>query len=148
MNTVGRSSRNNEVIAKIQDIMLRQNYYAHNFYHFKDDILGRPQEAFISIEAREGPDSRTHNAPKVAEVSVAMHLDQNTKGRDILIFPKRGDRMRRVSETSAMYDPLQYPLLFPIGDSTGWNAHGFRNSNARRRAQMTCHDYYKYKLYR
>jgi hypothetical protein len=56
--------------------------------------------------------------------------------------------MRRVSETSAMYDPMQYPLLFSIGDSTGWNAHGFRNSNARRRAHMTCHDYYKYKLYR
>jgi hypothetical protein len=48
MNMVRRSSRDNEVIAKIQDIMLRQNYYAHNFYHFKDDILGQPQEAFIA----------------------------------------------------------------------------------------------------
>jgi hypothetical protein len=89
MNMVRPSSRDNEVIAKVQDIMLRQNYYAHNFYHFKDGILGQPQEAFISIETREGPDSRSHNAPKVAEVSVAMHLDQNTKGRDIIIFPRR-----------------------------------------------------------
>ena len=148
MNMVGGSSHDIQVIAKIQDIMFRQNYYAKHFYYFKENILGHPQEAFISIEARPGPDSRTYNAPKVAEVSVAMHLNQDTKGRDIIIFPKRGDRMRRVSETSAMYDPLQYPLLFPIGDSTGWNAHGFCNSNALTRARMSCHDYYKFKLYR
>ncbi|KAG9319383.1 hypothetical protein KVV02_002733 [Mortierella alpina] len=76
--------------------------------------------------AREanGRAQRQYDIPSANEVAVLMPDDGTaTEPRDIVIQGK-GGYLRRIFETHAVYDPLQYVLLHPRGED-GWtyNAH-------------------------
>ncbi|RHZ07782.1 hypothetical protein DYB37_011139, partial [Aphanomyces astaci] len=77
-----------------------------------------PQDVNATIRPRGGNFSRNYNIPSVAEVAFCYQYEPNTVGRDIVVMPRYG-HFQRVSEVASMYDPLQYPLLFPLGES-GW----------------------------
>ena len=65
-------------------------------------------------------DQRRYNAPTVSQVGVIiLDTEASTSGR-ALIIETQGNMLHRISETNAAYDPLQYPLLFPRGE-TGWS---------------------------
>ncbi|OWZ08500.1 Helitron helicase [Phytophthora megakarya] len=54
--------------------------------------------------------------PTVSEVGVVMVDDRNTRNtRNLIVyFKQRG--LFRIFESNPMYDPLMYPLLFPVGE--------------------------------
>jgi hypothetical protein len=60
-----------------------------------------------------------------------------TSNRDIILRNIDGS-LKRVSQKSGAYDPLQYPLLFPLGDY-GWSIPLPGNP-------VTIMDFYRYRL--
>ena len=76
----------------------------------------------IHIRCDPGLDQRVFNTPTSSEVAaIWVENDENTniRFRDITIYGHSGDS-HRVHYYYGCYDPLQYPLLFPYGES-GWH---------------------------
>jgi hypothetical protein len=64
-------------------------------------------------------DRRRYNRPTVSQVgALLVDSDEPSSGRDIIIETCQGE-LKRICELSQSYDPLQYPLLHPHGES-GW----------------------------
>jgi hypothetical protein len=67
-------------------------------------------------------DKRRYNLPGAASTEVAVIVpgdgDEATEPRDI-VLRRRGGGLRRINETSPMYQALHYVLLFPTGQ-LGW----------------------------
>ena len=103
----------------------------------------------VAIRPRYGRDSRTHNAPDVAEVAICMDYDLNSVGRDIVVMPRQR-KIEQVSEVAAAYDPLQYPVLFPLAES-GWDFLMVQNpsavSSSEGAKRLTLMQYTNYKQY-
>ncbi|RLN80540.1 hypothetical protein BBJ28_00015820 [Nothophytophthora sp. Chile5] len=108
----------------LEDLMARYNPFAQQFLTFgerlREDIASGKE--VVDIVYKLHADHRhpgTHNLPTASEVAATMVEDENLdKHRDLLLYARdRG--LLRLFETSPMYDPLQYPLLFPLGD-LGW----------------------------
>nr|XP_043631589.1 uncharacterized protein LOC122603041 [Erigeron canadensis] len=78
-------------------------------------------------------DMRQYNKPTVSEVAVLITNDfgENTEPRDIIVSPKNGG-LRRISELHQLYMALQYPLLFPYGE-TGYHPQIPYHKNTGRR---------------
>ena len=76
----------------------------------------------IKIRCDSGLDQRVYNTPSSSQV-VAIWVDDdpsaNIRTRDISVYCHSGET-HRVQYYFGCYDPLQYPLLFPHGDS-GWH---------------------------
>jgi hypothetical protein len=76
----------------------------------------------IHIRSNASLDQRVYNAPSSSQVA-AIWVDENTSeqhmSRDIIVYSHSGCS-HRVQYYFGCYDPLQYPLLFPYGD-TGWH---------------------------
>jgi hypothetical protein len=104
-----------------------------------------PQDVQVKIRPRKMILSRNYNAPTVAEVAFCCRYESNTVGRDIVVMPHCG-QLQRVSEVSSMYDPLQFPLLFPLGES-GWEMNMVHDPYDESSKRMSLHEYCKYKLY-
>lgn len=76
----------------------------------------------IQIRCDAGLDQRVYNTPSVSQVAAVWVDDDpsaNIRIRDISIYGHSGDS-HRVHYYFGCYDPLQYPLLFPFGES-GWH---------------------------
>ncbi|RHY51534.1 hypothetical protein DYB38_005830 [Aphanomyces astaci] len=116
---------------------------------YKDEHTGDepfdPQDVQVRIRPRKGPLGRNYNVPSVAEVAFCYQFESSTAGRDIVIMPRCG-QLQRVSEVSSMYDPLQYPILFPLGES-GWEMDMSQDPNDDSSKRMSIHQYSNYKLY-
>ncbi len=73
----------------------------------------------IQIASNHNMDRRRYNRPTISQVgALIVDSDQPTLGRDIIIESCQGG-LKRISELNHAYDPLQYPLLHPHGE-TGW----------------------------
>ncbi|KAK9105322.1 hypothetical protein Scep_022166 [Stephania cephalantha] len=80
------------------------------------------------------------STPQVATILIGNDSLEDLRERDIIIETKSGS-LRNIADTAAYYDPLQYPLLFPLGQH-GWHLE-LCNSNHRR---ISCRQYYSYVL--
>ncbi|KAG7990160.1 hypothetical protein I3843_02G011400 [Carya illinoinensis] len=97
----------------------------------------------IHIRSDVGLDQRVFNVPTSSQL----------RGRDIYVFSHSGGS-HIVQYYFGCYDPLQYPLLFPLGD-TGWH-QGIQRVNRgstlttlnrkRKDPIVSCREYYCYKL--
>ncbi|KAL3820595.1 hypothetical protein ACJIZ3_006500 [Penstemon smallii] len=77
------------------------------------------------VVLRKNPcaDQRTHNLPTVDEVAAIWRdVPEGDIGcqRDIRVYTD-GSRGHKIRYYYGCYDPLQYPILFPYGE-TGWHA--------------------------
>jgi len=94
-------------------------------------------------------DRRTHNAPTANIIGAIVPHDDERNPRDIVIscrdrFDEQGrHQLQRISELSAMYDPLQYVLLHPRGE-LGWTTN--LPLNTERERFITPLMYYCYKI--
>ncbi|XP_028100698.1 uncharacterized protein LOC114300041 [Camellia sinensis] len=109
----------------------------------------------IIIKSDVSLDQRVYNQPSASQVAaIWSENDVLTKeiSRDIVVHQISG-HSEKVQWYFGCYDPLQYPLLFPYGES-GWH-YGidrvdkkkpkcFRNK--RIRTTISCCEYYCYKL--
>ncbi|OWZ01244.1 Helitron helicase [Phytophthora megakarya] len=72
----------------------------------------------LRLHVGHGTNPGTHNTPTASEVA-AVIIDANAaQPRDIVLYTRQGG-FNRIYETNTHYDPLQYPLLHPYGES-GW----------------------------
>lgn len=76
----------------------------------------------ISIRKDCGLDQRTYNAPSTSQVAAIWVEGNNIEGRysrDVVVHG-HSNNSYKVEPYFGCYDPLQYPLLFPLGQ-TGWH---------------------------
>ncbi|KAG6720710.1 hypothetical protein I3842_03G074600 [Carya illinoinensis] len=141
-NRISDSDRMNpSIIAQLIDI-LHINPYSLFFRSLGD--LSNLENQVIHIRSDVGLDQ-----PIWVENEDADQL----RGRDIYVFSHSGGS-HIVQYYFGCYDPLQYPLFFPLGD-TGWH-QGIQRVNRgstlttlnRRRKDpiVSCREYYCYKL--
>lgn len=108
-----------EIVRKLTEI-LEENPYVKIFrrlteYCSLDDVK-------LSITKDVRLDQRVYNAPtadQVAAVWIEGNNDNVGFERDIIVSAHSGDQYR-IMHYFGCYDPLQYPLLFPRGE-TGWH---------------------------
>ncbi|KAG6674120.1 hypothetical protein I3842_15G025900 [Carya illinoinensis] len=106
------------IIARLMDI-LEVNPYCRFFRTLSN--ISSLENHTIRIRSDIDLDQRVYNAPLVSQVAAIWTETDNCteqKGRDIIVFNKAGGS-HIVQYYFGCYDPLQYPLLFPFGDS-GW----------------------------
>ncbi|XP_042970258.1 uncharacterized protein LOC122302876 [Carya illinoinensis] len=119
-NRISDSDRMNpSIIAQLIDI-LRINPYSMFFRSLGD--LPNLENQVIHIRSDAGLDQRIFNAPTSSQVAVIWVENEDAdqlEGRDICVFSHSGGS-HIVQYYFGCYDPLQYPLLFPFGD-TGWH---------------------------
>nr|XP_043613380.1 uncharacterized protein LOC122585314 [Erigeron canadensis] len=77
----------------------------------------------------QGRQASQYNRPTVSEVAVLVtnDFDENTEPRDIIVRARQGG-LQRISELHQLYIALQYPLLFPYGE-TGYHEHILYHNN-------------------
>ena len=68
------------------------------------------------IAARE-KDGRTYNLPNVSEVAALIVGDFDPDSRRDIIVETQNGELQRIHELHPSYLPLQYPLLFPYGET-------------------------------
>ncbi|XP_035539697.1 uncharacterized protein LOC118344048 [Juglans regia] len=119
-NRISDSDRMNpSIIAQLIDI-LRINPYSVFFRSLGD--LPNLENQVIHIRSDAGLDQRVFNAPTSSQVAAIWVENEDADqlgGRDICVFGHSGGS-HIVQYYFGCYDPLQYPLLFPFGD-TGWH---------------------------
>ncbi|XP_021991288.1 uncharacterized protein LOC110888052 [Helianthus annuus] len=92
-----------------------------------------------------------YNRPNVSEVVVLITNDfgENTEPRDVIVSTKNGV-LQRISELDQLYMLLQYPLLFPYGE-TGFHEriryHDHTGRRATKRQCVTMREYYCYRIH-
>ncbi|XP_071726987.1 uncharacterized protein [Rutidosis leptorrhynchoides] len=94
--------------------------------------------------------SRQYNTPTVAEVAALITSDfgQCTTTRDIIV-QKKNCPPKRISELHQLYMALQYPLLFPYGETGYHEEIPYHNNNGRRKTNrgfVTMREYYCYMI--
>ncbi|KAG7992318.1 hypothetical protein I3843_02G121700 [Carya illinoinensis] len=137
------------IIAQLMDL-LRINPYSTFFRSIGD--LPNLEYQKICIKLDPGLDQRVFNAPtslEVAAIWVENDDSEHLTPRDIFVFNHIGGS-HLVQYYFGCYDPLQYPLLFPLGD-IGWH-QGIQRINKRTISKkrkdpiVSCREYYCYKL--
>ncbi|XP_042944678.1 uncharacterized protein LOC122278566 [Carya illinoinensis] len=116
------------IIAQLMDL-LRVNPYSTFFRSIGD--LPNLEYQKICIKSDPGLDQRVFNAPTSSEVAaiwVENDDSEHLTPRDIFVFNHVGGS-HLVQYYFGCYDPLQYPLLFPLGD-IGWH-QGIQRINKR-----------------
>lgn len=103
------------------------------------DVIGL--RIFESVQT----DLRRYNKPSATEVAAVIVGDLEGKPRDLIVYPKQGG-MRRIFETWAQYDPMQYPLLFPRGE-LGWKKQILYKNNKTRYGtpNVSTREFYAYR---
>ncbi|XP_021991362.1 uncharacterized protein LOC110888130 [Helianthus annuus] len=92
-----------------------------------------------------------YNRPNVSEVAVLMTNDfgDNTEPRDVIVSTTHG-ALQHISELHQLYMPLQYPLLFPYGE-TGFHErihyHDNTGRQATKRQCVTMQEHYCYRIH-
>ncbi|KAG6730872.1 hypothetical protein I3842_01G101300, partial [Carya illinoinensis] len=116
-NRISDSNRMNpSIIAQLIDI-LRINPYSVFFRSLGD--LPNLENQVIHIRSDAGLDQRVFNAPTSSQVAAIWVENEDADqlgGRDICVFSHSGGS-HIVQYYFGCYDPLQYPLLFPLGDT-------------------------------
>ncbi|EPZ36366.1 hypothetical protein ROZALSC1DRAFT_31476 [Rozella allomycis CSF55] len=115
----------------IGDLLHRINPYVMLFQHLRK--IQAP-EICLQLKANSPMDLRRHNLPTADDVSVLIIDNENEKNKREFILRHRDNSLKTISELSRHYDPLQYPLLFPHGES-GWTPN-FMNTRGRRITQL------------
>ncbi|KAL0277960.1 UNVERIFIED_CONTAM: hypothetical protein Sradi_7309600, partial [Sesamum radiatum] len=108
--------------ATVQKLLrvLEGNPYAKIFRRLKDYPSVKDIQLHISKDVKL--DQRVYNSPTADQVA-AIWVEGNDGDipfeRDIIVHSHSGHR-HRIKHYYGCYDPLQYPILFPRGD-TGWH---------------------------
>uniref|UniRef100_A0A803MEP6 Helitron helicase-like domain-containing protein n=1 Tax=Chenopodium quinoa TaxID=63459 RepID=A0A803MEP6_CHEQI len=119
--------------------LMELNPYAQFFRSLKD--VNMVDASHIIIRSDPDQDQRTHNAPTSSQVEASWLEDAGTSAplqRDIVVHAHSGAH-HRILHYYGCYDPLQYAILFPYGQ-TGWHRQIYRYKTKYLRRQQ-CHTF-------
>ena len=108
-----------DLVAKLITVV-EENPYAQFFRSLHCMVV--EDNTTIAINHDLVPDQRTYNAPtsdQVAGILVDNVADISNHGLHILVHGK-SNRKHQIRHFYGCYDPLQYPIIFPLGDC-GWH---------------------------
>ncbi|KAG3198407.1 hypothetical protein PC128_g6044 [Phytophthora cactorum] len=141
-----------ERLTTLEMMMQSYNPFAQRFLSYAEKIrqdreAGRP---VMDLKFQLHVDKHrpgTTNLPTTNEVGAVMIEDGISKYRDLILYTKRNGLLR-IFEANPMYDPLQYPLLFPGGD-LGWTyTDKYANGNRYRQKDTMSHrEHVAYRLF-
>ncbi|RLN88534.1 hypothetical protein BBJ28_00025153, partial [Nothophytophthora sp. Chile5] len=142
------------ILFDLEQMMERYNPFAQDFLYF-GKVLRRQREAgqqpvdiVFKLHANNRASPGTYNLPTTSEVAAVMIDDGNIgHHRDLLLYT-RDHTPTRLFETHAIYDPLQYPLLFPCGEP-GWTYTDTYANGAivRNKREMPLREHVAYRLH-
>ena len=114
------SGMNRVMLREVQSILHSINPFVQQFKSAGEAAAGGNDLELI-IRADTGDvDCRRYNLPTAAgEVTALLPGEPIPAPRDIVI-QHRSNRLQRIAESNAAYDPLHFPLMFPHGE-TGWH---------------------------
>ncbi|XP_050233165.1 uncharacterized protein LOC126681661 [Mercurialis annua] len=119
MNAVGEADLNRQLMEKLMSI-LADNPYAQFFRSLNNYESHKNIEIRIASTVRSN--QQVYNAPTSSEVA-AIWVEGNSPNapfeREIIIHAHSGHNYK-IKQFFGCYDPLQYPFLFPKGES-GWH---------------------------
>ncbi|XP_019181597.1 PREDICTED: uncharacterized protein LOC109176597 [Ipomoea nil] len=140
-NRVGYVDRLDRSIVSDLVELMSQNPYAQFFRSLKDVNFG--DDFVISLNSTTSLDQRVYNLPtasQVAAIWLENDSDRVPANRSIKVYACSGCS-HSVQYYYGCYDPLQYPLLFPFGQ-TGWHEGIERNfdlsCNKVRKQHQSC----------
>jgi hypothetical protein len=110
-----------EAVRTIESVLRDHNPYAHQFLRLSESIASvdsMSDDLAVALTLLPNTDRRVNNLPSAAEVAIVVPDGPTDAGRDVIVH-SRGHGLHKISETSAFYEPLRYPLLFPRGE-LGW----------------------------
>ncbi|XP_019151940.1 PREDICTED: uncharacterized protein LOC109148659 [Ipomoea nil] len=107
-----------EVVHDIKQALDEHNVLVKSFRMTKSFIESNPQTQIrMRLIGKRTKDARTYALPTTSEVATLIvgDIDPYMGQRDIIIESRSGV-LKRISELSPAYLPLQYPILFPYGE--------------------------------
>lgn len=129
INVAGNRTINESTMNSLQQMMHDFNPFVRSFKTMNEIASEQPggiRDLKLILKAEGTPDSRRYNGPTGSEqigvliVGGESNINEEPKHRDIVLRLKGpGSHLDRINEIHQHYDPLQYVLMFPTGDS-GW----------------------------
>lgn len=104
-----------DIISELIDV-LNTNPYSQFFHSLRE--IPNIEEYEIRLKANPQINHQTAQPPSISQVAVMWIEDEEAaelNERDILV-QKHDGHSQRISHYYGCYDPLQYPLLFPLGE--------------------------------
>ena len=127
------------LILDIQRSLHEHNFLVRRFKSSVERCVSEQGFLLLSAEARPAGDhAGRYNPPVEEDIAVILDASEGNR-RDIVLRPRGGGR-EAISSLHRFYDALQYPLLFPRGDST-YHIEIWQRAGDRR---ITCSQYYRY----
>ncbi|XP_071901098.1 uncharacterized protein [Coffea arabica] len=128
------------VVLKLIEVM-KNNPYACFFRSLRH--VPNLESHQIVLKTHCDSDQRVFNKPTVSQVA-ALWVEgegaEQTYSRHIQVYTNGGES-RRVQYYYGCYDPLQYPLLFPLGE-TGWQPGIRRSGTGNPKKRKRCPKHY------
>ncbi|XP_076913950.1 uncharacterized protein LOC143572776 [Bidens hawaiensis] len=91
--------------------------------------------------------NRSYDRPSIGTLGAIISDDDATCHQYDIVVCHKDDKVQRISKLHRLYMPLQYPLLFPYGDS-GWSPNiCLRLPVGTREKRLTVNMYYSYVLH-
>lgn len=136
---------NRATVTTIETSLALHNPFAKTYSHVALDLNANPDIVGLRIFESVKTDLRRYNQPTANEVAAVVVGQIDGKPRDLIVYTRSGG-MKRVFETWAQYDPLQYPILFPRGE-LGWTTTLHYANGAKRNGtpNITAREYYAYR---
>ncbi|OWZ13140.1 Helitron helicase [Phytophthora megakarya] len=147
------SGLDQEILMTLDTMLTEFNPYVGQFISHGEKIrkdIAETKET-VNLTLHLHADKRrpgTTNLPTVSEVGVVMVDDGNSRNpRDLIVYPKQRG-LFRIFESNQMYDPLMYPLLFPMGEHRGTYGEKYANGVKRHNKDtMSLHEHIAFRLF-
>jgi hypothetical protein len=137
----------------LRDLLGQVNPYVNIFIQVANRIVANlEEEVKVVITAGrnhgEEVDPRRYNAPLADEVAMILLGEPGEVGnRDVIVQRRYGGGLLRMSELAPSFDPLQYPLLFLVGED-GWSdGLPLQNNEVGMKQRVTMATFYGQRLH-
>lgn len=114
------SNLDSTIMKKLNSLLHKFNPYAKTFKMARENY-DNVEEMSIHLHHL---DDKVYNKPTTKEVAALIIDGTEGQPRDICL-QGNDSSLRRISDLHSAYDPLQYPLMFPVG-TQGWHSNIFK----------------------
>ncbi|XP_076957793.1 uncharacterized protein LOC143633361 [Bidens hawaiensis] len=141
-----QSHLNPETVSTLVDILERCNELVKLFRTAKD-LISSVETPSFSICLYGFERNRSYDRPSGGTLGAIISDGDPTCHQYDIVIRHKDDRPQRISKLHRLYMPLQYPLIFPYGDS-GWSPDlSLRVTDGSRDKRLTVNMYYSYLLH-
>ncbi|XP_027171551.1 uncharacterized protein LOC113771129 [Coffea eugenioides] len=136
INRVAASDKLRESTLKLLMDILSNNPYARFFKDLRD--IPDLEKHNIVLNCFPGLDQHIYNLTSTSQVAAIWteNDDESVNRQAHILVYSHSNTAHKVQHYYACYDPLQYPLLFPRGES-GWH-HGIKRAYKRKQTEHSC----------